>query len=344
MIPTNGLARLQWTQSTELDVVVGGLVRIRHSPLLNGVTWANSNSIHEDVTGTAKEAYVDLKEGTYSAKFIDSGGRQSITATLVEFDEPDLEDLIDINTQTENNTFSGLPNPNTSNLEVVSGELVLKSNGSVLHTSGTYYFANNPIDLGSVFSVKLKSEIKSRSFFPNAPTMNTLGLDFDPLAAINTTGIAALPSFVGDTPENNNVQLYVRTTQQNPSNNVWSTWRPFNNAEFKARAYEFKAELTTNDNTAQLAVYGLKIISKMTRRTINGSGTTLTNTDLTVNFANNFVSTPIIGVTFSAGSTGEYYKITSSSASSFSISIYDSSNSRIAKAFTFTAIGFGKAI
>lgn len=344
MIPTNGLARLQWTQSTELDVVVGGLVRLRHSPLLSGVTWANSNSIHEDVTGTAKEAYVDLKEGTYSAKFIDSGGRESVDATLVEFDEPDLEDLLDINTQTENNTFAGLPNPNTSNLEVVNGELVLKSNGSVLHTSGTYYFANNPIDLTAVFSVKLKSEIKSRSFFPTAPTMNTLGLDFDPLAAINTTGIAALTSFVGDTPENNNVQLYVRTTQQNPSNNVWSTWRPFNNAEFKARAYEFKAELTTNDNTAQLAVYGLKIISQMTRRTINGSGTTLTNADLTVNFANNFVSTPIIGVTFSAATTGEYYKITSSSSSSFSISIYDSNNSRIAKAFTFTAIGFGKSV
>ena len=188
---------------------------------------------------------------------------------------------------------------------------VLKSNGSVLHTSGTYYFANNPIDLTAVFSVKLKSEIKSRSFFPTAPTMNTLGLDFDPLAAANTTGFAAIPSFTGNTPESNNVQLYVRTTQQNPNDPSfvsdenspscsYSTWRPFNNAEFKARAYEFKAELTTNDNTAQLAVYGLKIISQMTRRTINGSGTTLTNADLQINFANNFVSTPIIGVTFSA--------------------------------------------
>ena len=119
----------------------------------------------------------------------------------------------------------------------------------------------------------------------------TLGLDFDPLAAVNTTGFAAIPSFTGDTPEGNNVQLYVRTTQQNPSDSSfdpdtdYSTWRPFNNAEFKARAYEFKAEFTTNDNTAQLAVYGLKIISQMTRRTINGSGTTLTNADLQINFA-----------------------------------------------------------
>ncbi len=344
MIPTNGLARLQWTQSTELDVVVGGLVRIRHSPLLNGVTWANSNSIHEDVTGTAKEAYVDLKEGTYSAKFIDSGGRQSVTAALVEFDEPDLEDLLDINTQTENNTFAGLPSPNTSNLEVVAGELVLKSNGSVLHTNGIYYFANNPIDLGSVFSVKLKSEIKSRSFFPTNPQIDSLGTDFNPNASFGTTGIDALVSIDGNTPENTNVQLYVRTTQQNPSNNVWSTWRPFNNAEFRARAYEFKAEFNSNDNTAQIAVYGLKIISRMTRRTINGNGTTLSNSDLSLTFANAFVSTPIIGVTFSATTTGEYYKITSSSSTGFSISIYDSNNSRIAKDFTFTAIGFGKAL
>ena len=34
MIPTNGLARLQWTQSEDLDVIVGGLVRLKHSPEL----------------------------------------------------------------------------------------------------------------------------------------------------------------------------------------------------------------------------------------------------------------------------------------------------------------------
>ena len=163
----------------------------------------------------------------------------------------------------------------------------MAANGSVLHTTGTYYFANNPINLGGVFSVKLKAEIKSRSFFPNAPLFSTLGTDFDPTAPLNTTGFAAVTSVAGDAPQKTNVRLYVRTTQTDPTGSpTWSSWRPFNNAEFKAWGYEFKAEFETNDNTAQLAVYGLKIISQMTRRTINGSGTTLTNADLQINFAN----------------------------------------------------------
>ena len=345
MIPTNGLARLQWTQSTELDVVVGGLVRLRHSPLLSGVTWANSNSIHEDVTGTAKEAYVDLKEGTYLAKFVDSGGRVSVDASLVEFKEPDLEDLSDINTQIENNTFNGLPTPNTTNLEVVNGELVLKSNGSVLHTTGEYEFDNNPTNLNGVFSVKLKSEIKSRSFFPSAITINQMGTDFDPNATINTTGFAAISSFTGSTPEDTNVKLYLATTQTDPTSSpTWSTWRPFNNAEFVAYGYKFKAVISTNDPTAQVAIYGLKIISQMKRRTINGIGTTLTTNYLEVNFANAFQSTPVIGITFSADTTGQYYKLVSTTSSYFRIEIYNSSNTRIAKDFSYAAIGFGKQL
>ena len=425
MIPDNGFARLQWTQSEELDVVVGGLVRIRHSPLLSGVTWANSNSIHEDVTGTAKEAYVDLKEGTYLAKFVDSGGRLSINASLVEFKEPDLEDLTDLNTQTENNTFTG----SKTNLQVVSGELVnepdqapLNNNsytglyivdhindtaiittlsGNIGHsyvannyvyvtttsgnfltgnykivaiisvlncadsiqieypnnftnstclikpafykTTGTYLFANNPIDLGNIFSVKLKSEIKSRAFFPNAITINDMGLDFDPGQPL-VTGFAAVESFTGDTPNNTNVQLYLSTTQQAPANNVWSTWRPFNNAEFVARAYKFKAVFNTNEDVAQIALYGLKIISQMKRRTINGTGTTVSNNYKQINFANAFQSIPVVGITFSADTTGQYYKLVATTSSYFRIEIYNSSNTRIAKAFSYAAIGFGKQL
>ena len=110
-----------------------------------------------------------------------------------------------------------------------------------LHTDGVYLFANNPIDLGDVYSVQLESILKARSFFPNAITMNSMGLDFDPNATPNTTGFAALTSFVGTTPSTCDANLYIRTTQQDPNSNpTWTTWRPFNNAQFKARAYELK--------------------------------------------------------------------------------------------------------
>ena len=340
MIPTNGLARLQWTQSVSLDVIVGGLVRLRHSPDLSGVTWANSTSIHSDLTGTAKEAYADLKEGTYLAKFVDSGGRESVNAAYVEFDKPDLENLHNINTQTEHPNFSG----NKTNLSVSSGELLLAANGNVLHTSGTYLFANNPIDLGDVFSVQLNSLLKARSFFPNALTINAMGLDFDPNATPNTTGFAALTSFVGDTPATCNAALYIRTTQTDPSSSpTWSTWRPFNNAQFKARGYELKLEMTSGgDNTAQIAISQLKVDSNMPLRTINGSGTTSSTGNYTVNFANKFAATPVISITFSASTSGDYYNISSTTTTQFSVSIYNDQNQRQARAFNWTATGYGK--
>ena len=90
MIPsTSGLARLFWNQCADLDVIVGGWARVRHSPSTTNVTWATATSIHADLPGSAKEAYVDLKAGTYLMKFIDSGGRQSVNASLVEFTKPD---------------------------------------------------------------------------------------------------------------------------------------------------------------------------------------------------------------------------------------------------------------
>ena len=133
MVPTNGLARLQWTQSTDLDVVVGGLVRIRHSAALAGVTWATASAIHDDVTGTAKEAYCDLKEGTYLAKFIDSGGRPSITASKVEFTKPDLDNLHNVTNQTEDSSFNGAK----VDAIVESGELLNSPDQAPL-TNNTY--------------------------------------------------------------------------------------------------------------------------------------------------------------------------------------------------------------
>ena len=328
MVPTNGLARLQWTQSTDLDVVVGGLVRLRHSPALSGVTWSNASSIHSDLTGTAKEAYADLKGGTYLAKFVDSGGRTSTGTAIVEFTKPDLQNLVNINNQTEDNTFPGTK----TDLVVASGELLNAADGSNWETTGTYLFQNNPIDLGDVFNVQLDSTLKVRGFFPGNPYIDTFA-DFD-----------LISDFDGATPATCNAELYIRTTQTDPSSSpTWTTWRPFNNVQFSARGYELKAEVTTGgDNTARIAIEQLRVASNMPTRTINGSGTTSNSGDLTVTFAKKFNATPAIGISMGASASGDYYAIASSSATAFTVSIYNSSNARQARAFTWTATGYGQ--
>jgi predicted phage tail protein len=328
MVPTNGLARLQWTQSSDLDVVVGGLVRLRHSPALSGVTWANASSIHSDLTGTAKEAYADLKGGTYLAKFVDSGGRTSTGTAIVEFTKPDLQNLVNINNQTEDTAFSGTK----TDLVVANSELLNAADGSNWKTSGTYLFQNNPIDLGDVFNVQLDSTLKVRGFFPGNPYIDTYS-NFD-----------AIADFDGATPATCNAELYIRTTQTDPSSSpTWTSWRPFNNAQFSARGYELKAEVTTGgDNTARIAIEQLRVASNAPTRTINGSGTTSTSGDLTVTFAKKFNATPAIGISMGASASGDYYAIASSSATAFTVSIYNSSNARQARAFTWTATGYGQ--
>jgi len=359
MIPVNGQAKLTWTQSTELDVRVGGYVLLRHSPLLTGVTWANSTSISEQIAGSATEAFADLKEGTYSAKFVDSGGRQSLTATLIEFTKPDLDNLETINTQTEDPSFTGTKTNLTVDTDL--GELQLDGDGTetasvglflaedgtkilleddsdlklqgndALYTSGVYEFANNPIALSDVFSLQLESTLKTRSFFPYTSLLDDEA-DFD-----------AITDFDGTTPQDADCKLYIRTTQDDPNASpTWTSWRQYNNAQFRARGYELKAELETTSSVAQISVEELRVTSNLPYRTVTNSVTTSASADVSVTYSNKFYATPGVGIQFTTQASGDYYVISNSSATGFDVSVYNSSDTRVARTVTWTATGYGK--
>ena len=336
MIPsTSSMARLFWNQCADLDVIVGGWVRVRHSPSTINVTWATATSIHADLPGSAKEAYCDLKGGTYLAKFIDSGGRESVNASLVEFTKPNLDNMQTVNTQTEHPSFPGTK----TNLAVDSGtnELRMAADGgtsggnATFHTSGTYLFQNNPIDLGGIHSVRLNSTVKVRGYFPYNAFVDTFA-DWDALTSVD-----------GNTPTNCDVKLYIRTTQvASPGSSDWTTWRLFHNAEFSARKYELKAECSTGGSLEQIAIQELKVETLAPITTINGTGTTSTTGDLTISLSTAFLAAPSIGISFSASATGDFYTIPTTNATSFTISIYNASGTRQARAFQWTATGYGK--
>ena len=79
-------------------------------------------------------------------------------------------------------------------------------------------------------------------------------------------------------------------------------------------------------------------------RTITGTVTTSTSADVSVSYGagNKFYVAPDVGVVMAAQSTGQNYVITNLSATGFDVSVYDSiGGSRIAKAITWTATGYG---
>jgi hypothetical protein len=364
MIPVNGQAKLAWRQSDDLDVRVGGYVRLRHSPNLSSVTWANSTSISEQIAGSATETYADLKSGTYSMKFVDSGGRESLNAALIEFTKPDLEnvEVIGALSSTEDPSFSGTKTNLTINtvnneleLALLSDELspkgdfdledgnaLLLEDGSnyqlqgdaQIQQSGTYIFnGGNTFTLSDVFSIKLESTLRARSFFPFGERID-VEPDFD-----------LITDFDGTAPNTCDVELYIRTTQDDPAGSpTFTSWRKFNNAEFKARGFQVKAEFKTGSSQEQIAVDQLRVQAAMPKRSVTGSVTTSTSADVSVAYGsgNKFYVTPSVGVVMAAQATGQNYVISNSSATGFDVSVYDSiGGNRIAKAITWTATGYG---
>ena len=398
MVPVNGQAKLTWTKSTELDVKVGGFVRLRHSPDLSGVTWAKATRIAQDLPGNTNEAFVDLASGTYLAKFVDSGGRQSINAALIEYTRPNLADLVNVDSQQDDPTFPGTKtnlvvdddlqelqlaqtatqsasagdfeledgfyllaedgtssrNPvgtlvfedgdemlfeggvDTFELEAetapttISNQLVLEGDATFF-TSGTYFFNANPITFSDVFDIDLTSVLRSRSFYPFADRIDDIS-DFDDIT-----------DFDGEAPTGAEVELYVRTTEDDPSGSpTWSSWRSFTSAQLRCRAYEVKAEFSTESSTEQIAVDQLRIDSDMATRSERNSGTSSTSANINVTYTNAFAATPVIGITAFDMVSADYYTISSSSATGFSISFYNSSNARVQRTFNWVATGYGR--
>ncbi len=364
MIAVNGQARLTWAESTDLDVRIGGYVRLRHSPDLSGVTWQKSTSISRKLPGSATEAYADLKAGTYSAKFVDSGGRESLVAALIEFTKADLDsvEVVGALSSTEDPSFTGtktnltvdtvnnelelaasgdegftnglfISEDSDSALALEDDSLLLQQGNNKLHTSGTYVFnGGNTFVLSDVFSIRLNSTVRARAFYPYGERIDDVP-DFD-----------SMIDFDGGEPNNCDVELYIRTTQDDPAGSpTFTSWRPFNNAEFKARGYQVKAEFSTGSSQEQISVDQLRIQAAMTRRSATGSVTTSTSADVSVAYGNGnkFYVTPSVGIVFTTNASGDYYVISNSSATGFDVSVYNSSNTRIAKVVNWTAVGYG---
>ena len=367
MIPVNGQARLTWRQSDDLDVRVGGYVRLRHSPDLSGVTWPTSTSISEQIAGSATEAYADLKAGTYSLKFVDSGGRESLNAALIEFTKADLQNVEVVGAlgSTEDPSFTGTKTNLT--VDTVNNELELATTGNELsplgdfdledggallleddsnftlqgddelHQSGTYVFnSGNTFTLSDVFSLRLNSTLRARSFFPYGERIDDEP-DFD-----------LITEFDGTAPNTCDVELYIRTTQDDPAGSpTFTSWRRFNNAEFKARGYQVKAEFSTGGPQEQIAVDQLRVQAEMPIRTITGTVTTnaqgVSDTDVSVSYGagNKFYVPPAVGIIFNAQSSNEHYVVSNSTATGFDLSVYHGTNQRVARDVTWTATGYG---
>jgi len=344
----NTEAHLSWTPVGDLDL---SHYRIRHSRDTSAsATYANSVDLINKVSRPANTAVVPAMTGTYFIKAVDKLGNESLDATSSVAIIENIKDLNLVATSTQNPTFSGTK----TNVVVVDNNLRLGTSvlfdaaagnfdntgglfdggGGTVSASGTYEF-DNYIDVGAVYTNRITANVTvSRVDF---------GVQFDD-ATGNFDDREGL--FDGDANEfgDTNVELQIATTEDDPASAspTYTAFRKFFVGDYKARAFKFRAILTTTDSEATPSVSALSVTVDMPDRVIADNDIVSGAGAKAITFSPNFKALQGVGISAQNLTSGDYYVITSKSVSGFTITFYNSSDSAVSRTFDYVAKGYGE--
>ena len=359
------LVRLRWNLATDVDVIHGGRVYVRHSTKTDGTgTFTNSVDLIEALAGNTTTAEVPYLEGEYILKFRDDGGRFSAGEASVIIDLPDnLAPLIavtrreDLDSPKFQGTKTNVAFDATTNSLNLSGTGQFDSItdfdlvGSIddfggISSLGTYEFggaaASSFLDLGGVFSLDLKRHFLTEGFYPS-DLFDSRGL------------IDSMNDFDGATAVDVNAEMLVAVTQDDPSSGspTYTSFQTFANGTYKGRGFKFKVNLTSNDTAQDIRVFQLGYTASLQRRTEQGNLTASGAGAKAITFTHPFfvgtssilganTNLPSIGINAQNMASGDYFEVSSVSGTGFTVHFKNSSNASIDRNFTYQAVGFGK--
>jgi len=366
------LMRLRFDRSTDIDVLHGGNVVVRHSNLTNGTgTFTNSVDLIPALPGSVSETMLPAIDGEYILKFKDDGGRLSSGEASVVVINPDpLPKLLIFNDRedTDSPPFAGLKSDCFFSDEV--NGLVLGSTETLddatdfdaiadfdfigdvdFLTGGSYDFAKI-LDLGAVNPLRLTRHFVTQGFYPND------------LIDKRTANIDTWTDFDAATAFNVNAKLLVAITTSAPSNGIsyqdsdftGKTFNTFANGTYVGRGFKFRCLLESEDPAQSIEIDQLGYKAELDRRTEQksnlSSGTSASG--LAVTFDQAFFTgaaetsvgagtqLPSIGITANDLGGTDRFEITSISGTGFNIKFLNAGNAVQDKTFSYTATGFGR--
>jgi len=342
--------KLNWTKSTELDVLFGGTCVIRHTPD-DLATAKFQNATDLDVaSGNVSELVVPAITGTYLMKFKDIANNFSAGEVKVNLPLPEVDNNIKILEQRENPSFAGTKNF----VQVDNNKLTLTDPSSDLR--GNYTFANT-VDIGQVIkNVRIVRHIKVEAI-----TVSDL---FDDIPNLDLR-----PNFDGLSVDDPQAELLVAVSQLFPQfgNSGFSIDQVLTNGSFSGKGFRFKAKLRSESTNENIRIIELGVDMFLNSRTEtfykqNGaSGGPLINSEITsgtssldVFFGNPFfVGTsdtiggankylPIISISPKDLPSGGFFELSNITGEKFTIIFKNSSSNPISVKFNFQALGYGK--
>ena len=363
--------RLRFNQSTDVDVLHGGNVVVRHSNLTDGNgTFTNSVDIIPRLPGSVSETLVPAIDGEYILKFRDDGGRLSSGEASVVVTNPDPQPKLLTFTDREDtdsppfsgtkvdcfysDDVNGLVLGSLETLDTVTDFDAIADFdflGAVDITGGTYDFANI-LDLGSVHPLRLIRHFVTQGFYPND------------LIDKRSANIDTWTDFDAATAFDVNAKLLVATTTAAPSNGssyqdsdfTGKTFNTFANGTHVGRGFKFRCEMDSDDPAQSIEIDQLGYTAELDRRIEQksnlSSGTS--SSGLAVTFDHAFFTgasgtavtagsqLPSIGITANDLGGTDKFEITNISGTGFTIKFTNAGNAVQNKTFSYTAVGFGR--
>jgi hypothetical protein len=354
LIPGDQLSGvLTWDRSTDLDVLLGGKVLIRHSTATTAAYWEESQEIVAAAAGSQTQKQVPMLEGTYLLKFEDDSGNRSFAAYAIfaDFPEPQPRSLFkqyaeDQETPPFSGNTSGLfYSAEYDGLIIDSGQLIddmatdgdfdallaLDAVGGV-NPLGEYEFGSS-WDMGAVYDVNLRRRFVTRPLVPASLWDDKVQL------------IDEWPLIDEDNIDTVNAALYVRTTTDDPAGTpVYGDWNEFANVIARGRGFQFKVRATSYDPDTNIIIDELGCLMELQLHT-EQSGTLASGAGAyAVVFDNAFYQPPNVGVTGFNMATGDFFTVTSVTRTGFTVEFKNSTGTSVNRNFTYTAVGYGREV
>ena len=333
-----GAAHLAWNASPDLDVVVGGHLRIRHTPDTVAPDWSSAVDIGPQIPGSATTAVLPLLAGTYLAKWVDSSGLQSPAAIGIVTDAANVLAMNFVVDVVEHPAFSGAK----THVGLITGGITLDSAETIdeqltnidtwprlgalggIATSGEYAFAG-AVDLGAVQTSRLTAALVAA------------GYDMLDLIDERPT-VDSWPSVDGDLIDDVICTIWLRSTPDDPGGTpAWSAWQPFAVGDYTARAFQFKAVLATAYATHNILVSELAVTVDMPDRIESGEDIASGAGLYGVTYALPFMVPPAVGITAQDMATGDYYVIANKDVAGFDITFKNAAGSAVSRTFDYIA-------
>ena len=201
-------------------------------------------------------------------------------------------------------------------------------------TVGYYYFTDQSLDLGALYTSRVTGSISSTGVSVKDLFDIATGY-FD-----STSGL-----FDGTDISDTNAVIETRITQDDPTGTpTWGAWSPFFIGDYFARGLEFRAKLTSSNTSHNVQIDELTVTVDMPDQIKRNAGVTSSsgtnNGTEVITYATPYKIVPTVGITLQDSNTGDYWTISSSTASGFTVTFYNSSSTATQKTFNWISSGY----